>query len=63
MAESLDLKIVAEGVETEEQFRFLRSKGASVMQGYLFSKPVEAELLKPMLTPWFFAEQVQRITV
>ncbi len=63
MAESLDLKIVAEGVETEEQFRFLRSKGASVMQGYLFSKPVEAELLKSMLTPWYFAEQVQRISV
>jgi diguanylate cyclase (GGDEF)-like protein len=63
MAESLELKIVAEGVETEEQFRFLRSKGASVMQGYLFSKPVEAELLKPMLTPWYFAEQVQRINV
>ncbi len=63
MAKSLDLKVVAEGVETEEQFRFLRSKGASVMQGYLFSKPVAADALKPMLTPWYFAEQVQRITV
>lgn len=63
MAASLDFKIVAEGVETEEQFRFLRSKGASVMQGYLFSKPVAADVLEPMLTPWYFAEQVQRITV
>lgn len=63
MAASLELEIVAEGVETEEQFRFLRSKGASVMQGYLFSKPVTAALLEPMLTPCYFAKQVRGIAL
>jgi EAL domain-containing protein (putative c-di-GMP-specific phosphodiesterase class I) len=63
MADSLALNTVAEGVETEDQYRFLRRNGAKVMQGYLFSKPVTAVELETMLTPWYFAEQVQNITM
>jgi EAL domain-containing protein (putative c-di-GMP-specific phosphodiesterase class I) len=63
MAESMSMNIVAEGVETESQYRFLKKGGARVMQGYLFSKPVPAEELKRLLVPWHFAEQVQRITL
>ena len=63
MADSLGLSTVAEGVETEDQYRFLRRNGAKVMQGYLFSKPVTAVELETMLTPWYFAEQVQKITM
>jgi EAL domain-containing protein (putative c-di-GMP-specific phosphodiesterase class I) len=61
LAESLELNTVGEGVETLEQYRLLRRSGASVMQGYLFSEPVPAELLKDMLTPWHFMEQVHGI--
>jgi diguanylate cyclase (GGDEF)-like protein len=61
MAESLGLGIVAEGVETEDQFRFLIDNGASVMQGYLFSKAVTADELRQMLAPWHFLQQLQRI--
>ena len=42
LAHSLKLKVVAEGVETEEQSRLLRLLGCNEMQGYLFSKPVPA---------------------
>lgn len=40
MAHSLKLRVVAEGVETEQQFDFLRELGCDEMQGYLLSPPV-----------------------
>lgn len=42
LAEQLDMKVVAEGVETEEQFAYLRAHGARLYQGYLFSPPLPA---------------------
>ena len=40
MAKSLDLDVIAEGVETEQQRQLLLNKGCNHYQGYLFSKPV-----------------------
>ncbi|HLD09561.1 MAG TPA: EAL domain-containing protein, partial [Methylophilaceae bacterium] len=40
MASNLGMEVVAEGVETEEQRKFLEQHGCPVCQGYLFSKPV-----------------------
>ncbi|QEY65634.1 EAL domain-containing protein [Metapseudomonas lalkuanensis] len=42
MAHSLELKVVAEGVENQEQLSFLRSQRCDEIQGYLISPPVEA---------------------
>jgi diguanylate cyclase (GGDEF)-like protein/PAS domain S-box-containing protein len=46
LAHSLKLKVVAEGVETEHQMRQLLSLNCDEMQGYLFSKPVPAEIFE-----------------
>jgi diguanylate cyclase (GGDEF)-like protein/PAS domain S-box-containing protein len=43
MAHSLKLKVVAEGVEKEDQMEFLRAEGCDEMQGFFFSPPVPAE--------------------
>ena len=43
MAQILDLKLVAEGVETMEQFAFLKSRKVELVQGYLFSPALPAE--------------------
>lgn len=42
MAHKLDLKVIAEGVETQEQCDLLRAAGCDYGQGYLFSRPVPA---------------------
>ncbi|MBW8307463.1 MAG: EAL domain-containing protein [Thiobacillus sp.] len=49
MAHSLRLKVVAEGVETQEQFDFLLERGCDAMQGFFFSKPLPAEEIFPLL--------------
>ena len=46
LAHSLKLKVVAEGVETEEQSRLLRLLSCDEMQGFLFSKPVQSEIFE-----------------
>ncbi len=43
MAHSLNLKVTAEGVETEEQLAFLRTLDCDAVQGYLLSRPLPAE--------------------
>ena len=43
MAKIYDLKTVAEGIETEEQFKFLLEKGCDIFQGYYFSKPLSKD--------------------
>lgn len=49
MAHALKLKVVAEGVETEEQLQFLKTFNCDLAQGYLFSKPVDVEAFNELL--------------
>lgn len=45
MAESLDLRVVAEGVETVDQYRYLNEQNCHEFQGFYFSKPLAPESL------------------
>jgi diguanylate cyclase (GGDEF)-like protein/PAS domain S-box-containing protein len=49
MAHSLRLKVVAEGVDAEEQAKVLDRLGCDQMQGYLFSKPVDFDAITVLL--------------
>ncbi len=46
MAHSLKIKVIAEGVETEAQLQYLHHRKCDEVQGYFYSKPVEAGLLE-----------------
>lgn len=62
MANGLGLDVVAEGVETHEQYYFITDHDAHVIQGYMFSKPVPADEFAELLTPWHFMNQIRRLT-
>ena len=49
MAQSFDLEVIAEGVETMEQRQLLLNKGCTHFQGYLFSEPLPIEQFESML--------------
>jgi diguanylate cyclase (GGDEF)-like protein len=50
MAKSLDIKVVAEGVESSEQAFLLQQLGCDYAQGYWFSKPVDSQLAIQLLS-------------
>jgi len=49
MSRTLGLSVIAEGVETEEQFALLKHYGCTQFQGFLFSRPVPVETLDQLL--------------
>ena len=46
LAQSLNLKVVAEGVENGEQKEIIQQMGECVIQGYLYSKPLSVKELE-----------------
>jgi EAL domain-containing protein (putative c-di-GMP-specific phosphodiesterase class I) len=49
LGHKLDLRVIAEGVETEQQRDFLRANDCDEMQGYLFSRPLPASDIARLL--------------
>lgn len=49
LGQKLDMRVIAEGVETDEQINFLRSQNCDEIQGYYFSRPVSAEVVRSLL--------------
>jgi EAL domain-containing protein (putative c-di-GMP-specific phosphodiesterase class I) len=52
MGHSLNLDIVAEGVETRDELRFLRARGCDLIQGYLFSEPLSPAGFADIVGDW-----------
>lgn len=55
MGNSLEMEVIAEGVETEVQLAFLIGSGCVAYQGYLFSKPVPLEEFENVVLTGGFA--------
>jgi predicted signal transduction protein with EAL and GGDEF domain len=49
LARVLGMEVVAEGIETQEQYALLRQLGCRFGQGFLFSRPVTADAISEML--------------
>ena len=49
IASFLNVPVIAEGVETEEQYRLLKKNGCDIIQGYYFSKPLTVEEFSKMI--------------
>jgi EAL domain-containing protein (putative c-di-GMP-specific phosphodiesterase class I) len=50
MAKKLNMRVVAEGVETKEQYLYLKNNQCDQVQGYYFSRPVDSATMTQMLT-------------
>ena len=55
LAHNLGLKVIAEGVEEEEQLALLRAVGCECAQGYFFAKPLKPEATRAFLEKWELA--------
>jgi len=49
MAHNLRLRVIAEGVESSDQLRFLAAQGCDAIQGYYFSRPISANRIVPAI--------------
>ena len=58
LAHGIDLKVVAEGVETKHQYEILKQYGCDEIQGYYFSRPVDSHAFEELLRANYKEEDV-----
>ncbi len=63
LGNSLGLRLVAEGVESDDQVTFLKRVGYEAMQGFFFSKPVPAEEIPELARKMGLAKRVKRVAL
>jgi EAL domain-containing protein (putative c-di-GMP-specific phosphodiesterase class I) len=63
MAKSLGLSTVAEGVETEAQWQYLKTRAANQVQGFLFCRPLPIGELEQWHADWLHAHQPKEASV
>ena len=65
MAHGLDLKVIAEGIETEAELAFLKQHHCDEVQGYLLSRPLSAKEFSLLLVKnkGFLANNFQSLAV
>lgn len=61
MARALNLTTIAEGVELQEQFDFLRQEGCDEIQGYLLAKPMPADQFEIFQSNWILTQNSEHI--
>ena len=57
LGKHFNMKVVAEGVEDEEQLKFLKTQGCDIAQGYFISKPLSADQYLAWLERWPYGVQ------
>ena len=62
MAHDTNVKVVAEGVETQEQFDFVAKSGSDVVQGYILSKPVSEKEVTELLFTQHYQSKITEST-
>lgn len=60
IGQKLGMKILAEGVETEEQLEFLKAEGCDYMQGYLIGKPMPANQINDWMSEFVIRRSFRR---
>lgn len=59
MARALNLTTIAEGVEKQDEFEFLRQEGCDEIQGYLLGKPMPADQFEIFLNDWILTQNAE----
>ncbi|XMB71907.1 EAL domain-containing protein [Mycoplasmatota bacterium WC30] len=63
LVHNLDMKVIAEGVETKKQYEYLKQISTDIFQGYIFSKPVTLEELYVFIEKFYKVAKSRRIDV
>jgi EAL domain-containing protein (putative c-di-GMP-specific phosphodiesterase class I) len=62
IGQKLGMKILAEGVETEEQLEFLKAEGCDYMQGYLIGKPIPANKISEWMSEFAARQPMRKVS-